>query len=112
MIWRIKPLTVCAVLVPYGSRAVSPKYSMSSWGNELRSSRTTVNPPNPLSKTTMGDSGDIRNPFRSEPQPRRIAKVQYVFLGQRVAQLAHDRQPAQPAIQNNNGRLRRHQESI
>ena len=51
-------VTVAGDLLPYGSRAVSPKYRMSSCGRTLRSRRTTVSPPRPESSTTIGEVGD------------------------------------------------------
>src|SRR5262245_37133811 len=55
MIWWTKLVTVAALFDPYGRRAVSPKYSRSSYGKAARSARATVSPPSPLSSTTIGD---------------------------------------------------------
>ena len=41
-------------LSPYGTRAVSPRYTMSSSGRRRESAETTVSPPSPESKTPMG----------------------------------------------------------
>ena len=55
MICSTKAMTVSPVLLPYGRRAVSPKYTIDSAGATARRARTTVNPPKPLSTTMMGE---------------------------------------------------------
>src|SRR5690606_38981880 len=49
-----KSLTISSGLEPYGTRAVSPRYRKHSSGSALIRALSTVNPPNPESKTAMG----------------------------------------------------------
>src|ERR1700716_1813 len=46
--------TVCGLFVPYGRRAVSPRYTKCSRGNCAISALRTVRPPTPESNTPMG----------------------------------------------------------
>ena len=59
---RAYSLIVLSLRVPYGTRPVSPKYTMSSPGNSSRSALTAVRPPIPESKTPIGKSLFISYP--------------------------------------------------
>ncbi len=48
--------TVPALRVPYGTLAVSPRYTKSSAGKAARMARATVRPPKPESKIPIGFS--------------------------------------------------------
>jgi hypothetical protein len=60
---RVNSMTSSAGRGPYGIRASSPRYTVDSFGSCLRSSRRTVRPPTPESKTPIGRSAPDRAGF-------------------------------------------------
>src|SRR5690606_19926950 len=56
--------TVSGLLVPYGKRAVSPRYMKCSCGNAALRARSTVSPPTPESNTPIGFAAAA--PFRRD----------------------------------------------
>src|SRR5205814_5159205 len=78
---RLKRVTVSRDLLPYGSRAVSPKYTTDSSGRVRNSSRTAVRPPSPESNTPIG-----RGSLMTVPRSRQVRDVDRAIERQMAAE--------------------------